>query len=165
MNYQNEFCFENKWQLMKARNFQRTLHTNTKIYSNVSLTKTRIKELRYNNNFWSPTKCLFLLKELPFQQIPPKLKYQLNAMKIQRIWYVAFKKKPLNDMMHTLQHLLLQVWGKRRWKRKELSKDRKGMFTYTMVKATVFCGLNPMNKTLEQKPIDRLNRNPRVPVK
>jgi len=63
--------------------------------------------------------------------------------------------------MHTL-HLPLHVRGKRRGKRKELSKDRKSMLIYTIVKATVFCGRNPMNKTLEQKPIDRLNRNPRV---
>jgi len=68
-------------------------------------------------------------------------------------------------MMHTLQHLPLQVWGKRRGNRKELSKDRKGMLIYTMVKVTVFCGWNPMNKTLEQKPIGRLNRNPRAPAK
>ena len=68
-------------------------------------------------------------------------------------------------MMHTSQRLPLHLRGKGRGKRKELSKDRKGMLIYTMVKVTVLCGRNPMNKTLEQEPIDRLNRNPRVPSK
>ena len=36
---------------------------------------------------------------------------------------------------------------------------------YTIVKVTVFCGRNSMNKALEQKPIERLKRNPRVPAK
>lgn len=68
-------------------------------------------------------------------------------------------------MMHTLQRLPLHLREKGQGKRKELSKDRHGMLIYTMVKVTVFCGRNPVNKTLEQKPIDRLNRNPRVPAK
>jgi hypothetical protein len=55
-------------------------------------------------------------------------------------------------MMHTLQHLPLYLRGKGRGKRKELSKDRKGMLIYTMVKVAVFCGRNPMNKTLERNP-------------
>jgi len=105
---------------------------------NISLTKTRITELWYNNISWSPTKCLFLFKKLPFQQIPLTLKYQLNAMKIQRIWYVAFKKKIVEWYDVHFTTLAASNVGKRRGKRKELSKDREGMLIYTMVKVTVF---------------------------
>jgi hypothetical protein len=34
-----------------------------------------------------------------------------------------------------------------------------------MVTVTVFGGRNPMNKTLDQTPIDLLNRNPSLPAK